>query len=658
MARSSSVAQLALEDAKRLPKLQACGRHTKSSTIDMLMQLQKAGALEGNDSERQLRRKMQVATEAHSKSKTPYGAVVQQVYLGLPDMAYWEVCHPFAWLYYMTSISASFAALMMQCVDGARPLRLVIYADELNPGNPFRPERSRTLMCIYWSFVDWPAHILSRTFAWPCFSLLRSSTIKKIDGGMSYLARSILRIFFPLEGPSLERGIFIQSPHGAYMVKAIFAGWLCDLLGHKEVTEWKGTSGNVCCLECGNLHKAVRGGGDSRGVILDCVDKSQWGSRSNEEIFAKVDELDDLSRTCTPSQLEAHETRIGFNHCPNGLLLDKSLRTIYKPANHTIRDWQHTLTGDGVANTCIADTLHAIAERGYTLENVQAFMDLCVLPSKYGGVHLNWLSHARLKKYTLQSFSSTILTLCPIIMLFLEKYCHGDPELEDILRCFTLLYWILGLLGTGAEVPTRYVSKVEEFLEEFHEIFALVSRSLKPKLHHMRHIVDGILWLGKSLSCFVTERKHRSIKAAALHVFRHIEHTVLADVINKQCEQMVEGMDLFKERFLVDAREVQSGLMRSRHAVLACGSLQRNDVVWLKDSKCGRINTFYECDSSIIVDIDLFANVDGNIRLLDENRHSQSFVDAGSIVDACIWYYDRPGVLKVCVPVICLFGAV
>ena len=121
---------------------------------------------------------------------------------------------------------------------------------------------------------------------------------------------------------------------------------------------------------------------------------------------------------------------------------------------------------------------------------------------------------------------------------------------------------------------------------------------------------------------------------------------------------MVEGMDLFKERFLVDAREVQSGLMRSRHAVLACGSLQKNDVVWLKDSKCGRINTFYECDSSIIVDIDLFADVDGNIRLLDENRHSKSFVDAGSIVDACIWYYDRPGVLKVCVPVICLFGAV
>ena len=52
MSRSSSSAELALPDAKRLSSLQAFGRHTKSATIDMLMQLQAAGALAGNDSKR------------------------------------------------------------------------------------------------------------------------------------------------------------------------------------------------------------------------------------------------------------------------------------------------------------------------------------------------------------------------------------------------------------------------------------------------------------------------------------------------------------------------------------------------------------------------------------------------------------------------------
>ena len=441
------------------------------------------------------------------------------------------------------------------------------------------------------------------------------------------------------------------------MVRRIFAGFLADLLGQKEITEWKGTGGNVCCIECSNVHKRARGPNDPRGVGLDCADQTKYARRSNEEVFAIVDTLAIQNTILTVAQFEKEETRLGFNFVANGLLMDHSLRGIYKPVDHTIRDWQHTVTSDGVANTCIAETLSAISEKGYKLAHVRSFASLINLPSKYGAIHLNWLSDARMKKHTLTSFSGTILTLFPIIQLFLEKYCCDDPDLVDVCRVYKLLYVILGLLSSGPDAPMHHMATMERLIQEFHELFALCSRSLKPKLHHLRHILGGIRWLGKCLSCFVTERKHRSIKASALHVFRHIEHTVLADVVNKQCQQMTDGHDLFKNLCLVNPRVVQgrADLERSNTAVLPCGAVRHGDVVWFKDATCGRVECFYKLADTIAVDVRLFRNVWSDLRLLDETRQTRTIVDVNTLVDSCIWYYDAPAVIKVSMPALGLF---
>ena len=206
MARSSSSAQLAVPDAKRfdsqhgLQSMQALGKHTKTSSIQILMQLQKAGALDTDYEAHQLKRSLQHATETHAKAMTPYGPVVQNVKLDVPKLKNWEICHPFAYIWYLTKISEDFRDVMYQCVATGKPLEHVVYADELVPGNSFRPEKSRTLMCIYWCFRNWPSWLLSRTFAWPCFSIIRSTIINDIPGGMSYIARVILRVFFPEAG--------------------------------------------------------------------------------------------------------------------------------------------------------------------------------------------------------------------------------------------------------------------------------------------------------------------------------------------------------------------------------------------------------------------------------------------------------------------------
>lgn len=211
---------------------------------------------------------------------------------------------------------------------------------------------------------------------------------------------------------------------------------------------------------------------------------------------------------------------------------------------------------------------------------------------------------------------------------------------------------IIGVLATGPEEVPRYVDKLRRMIVEIHGLMSLLSTSIKPKLHHMHHILDGVVWLGKLVSCFVTERKHRTVKDCALHVLRHIEHTVLADLVNRQCRQLPEGVDLFKAQLLVHPRAVEGApnVCRSRAAVLRCGEIRSKDIVWFKNAECGRIAGFYEVGESIIADVVLYQNVLDDPCLFHEDRQSKQFVDVGAIVDACTWYYDSPGVIKVVIP--------
>ena len=58
-------------------------------------------------------------------------------------------------------------------------------------------------------------------------------------------------------------------------------------------------------------------------------------------------------------------------------------------------------------------------------------------------------------------------------------------------------------------------------------------------------------YVGKLLSCFVNERKHKCVKDIALHVLWSFEHTVIHDVVNQQMEQLINGVDIYKDKFLV-----------------------------------------------------------------------------------------------------------
>ena len=646
-------------DAKLARELTAHSNQTKTSLVHTLQKLNKMGELEYGVTRRELKE----ATEFHAKQKNAYGRVVEKIRLGAPKLEYLDIANPFAFLVHLCSISTHFADMMHKCCLPGRPLRLVIYADEMNPGNPFRPEKSRTLQCIYWAFVDWPAHVLSRTFAWMALCTIRSSIVDTIPGGMSYICRMILRLFYPADtyAPSMARGIMLECRGEPFIMTAVFAGFLADLKGHKENLEWKGTSGNVCCVTCANLDKRIRGDTGNATIGLDCSDPQQFIRRSNEDVYAAVDQLVERSRGKSKAAREAMETEYGFNIVPDGLLLDKSLRVLFKPVDHTLRDWQHTIVGDGVANSVLGETLQKLKAFGYTWEGVRAFMMECNLPSKYGKPHRDWLRDSRIKAHNLTSFSGIILTVVPILFLYMQAHCRNDERLIEHMKLVKLLHRFCGILATGSEKPMEHIDRLRRIIQRLHAKYVQLFTKLKPKLHHMHHILDAMEWLGKCLSCFVTERKHRAVKDIALHVFRHMEHVVITDIVNQHCEQVQTGHDLFEEEFLVEPRELawDNSVLVSNKAVLKCGVVHKGDIVFFGSGVCALVKRFWAISEAQFVEVVELPMVKGDISLRyfsasAENQHTLSmFEESRFVIDSCIWHStDIEGIIRVCVPVV------
>jgi hypothetical protein len=639
--------------------------HTNKSIVDTLKTLADAGMIKdikGNDADiTSLKRQLTEMSAEHGNANTPYGKVIQRVKLDAPGAMYWEYVNPFAFLFYLSSLSSSFAAMMRSIAKGATPLRIVIYADGLVPGNPFRPEASRKLQCIYWCIVDWPQHVLQRSFAWPVFSIIKESVLKAIAGGLGCLMRTVLRIFFGESGNSFSRGVHINDSQGGFVVTAIFAGFLQDLVGHKELSDWKGHGGLKCCLTCDNVINMRHRGPRPGEVATNCWDTTKFDYRSNEGVYAIIDGLkvhyeDLLTKPRFPKTTwEKSERDAGFNLVFEGILLDTDLRHIYKPVDHTIRDWQHTLAQDGVANTHVAALLHRLKTKGIGIERVQTFSQLVNYPSAIGKLDQSAFGPSRMRADTIFSFSSIMVTMVSVLHFFVDIF--AATIVPDEHRAFTKLHHIIGILRMGPEDAMGHVQTLRtlmsQHLEAFCELYPDVN--IKPKMHHIFHIPDGMDWLGKLLSCFVTERKHKMIKRAALYIFRNLEHTVLTDVVNTTFQQVISGHDLYSETFLIMPHDCEIGgldFRRSRAACCRIGHVAVGDLVVNVHGCVGCIVCCWQkaSDNLIVLEVDAYPCLNDDVRFVSKAQASKSFFELREIVDSLIWIEESPGIIRICLP--------
>ena len=221
------------------------------------------------------------------------------------------------------------------------------------------------------------------------------------------------------------------------------------------------------------------------------------------------------------------EQAFGLSYHPEGLLWDLHLRTIIRPVDNCIRDWMHTLVSGGVAGTEMSLLLQSLREHGVKYDQIQQYAANFKFCHSRGKLDMSCFGEGRISDDQLRSFASEQLSMIPILYCFLVDIIKPLGILTENIACFCLLREIVEILTLGPHQAICHLNDLRSLIVEHNKKFrSLYSDHIKPKYHHMMHIVENMSFIGACLGCFVTERKHRTIKRAACHIF---------DILSIQC---------------------------------------------------------------------------------------------------------------------------
>ena len=173
-----------------------------------------------------------------------------------------------------------------------------------------------------------------------------------------------------------------------------------------------------------------------------------WVLSTTDEVYFIVDHLKHLmSLGVSDGKYQKSATELGFNHDPDGVLLDVRLRNLFLPVKHQLIDWMHTWCQDGVANVEAAMLLRNMAELRPSINNdmVQICLNTCVLPSDHGKINGKWVEPKRLRGVYLTAFASMVLSLVLCLYLFLDLF-GVKKLLPEKYTCFKLMHQVIGLL--------------------------------------------------------------------------------------------------------------------------------------------------------------------------------------------------------------------
>ena len=619
-----------------------------------------------------LRKEAQHAEEDHAfRSKTPYGPVVQSMHLPMDGGAQaheWEYVNPFAYMHHLTFMSQAFSSMMNTClVEHGCCLTLILYIDEINPGDPLRPDATRTMQAIYWAFKEWPQYVLQRSECWPMFGLLRTCIANEVLGGVSGLMKAILLTFFSPTGVNLLDGFTVMNNGVPQMMRGKFGGFVSDEKALKEIYSVKGAGGTKPCIKCLNVYqfltahimeRLTRSTGRPH-VGIDCNDYSQF-EYATDDIFWELMDRVTAAKDGPVGQFKALMQHTGIKYNPHGVFADPHLRaSVLKPIENYIRDPLHTLVSGGVTGTHIAFLIQSITAVGVSLERFAEFGLRFKFPAALPKVSPSWFTPNMFKADKVKHFANVQLSLVTILFAFMVDVFQAEGVIDEHVRCFILMYEIIEITRLGCYDAVPFADYMKRAILEHHALFKKLygetfDNAVKPKFHHLLHIPEDMLFHLILLSCWVTERKHKDVKSAAKHVFNRVEHTATVDLVNRQTHRFVTADNLFSAQYLVSpqpARHPQPGFV-SVAAVLRCGQVRKGDLVYMRDNRVGQVLSFAEAHEQKLVAVGMLRPCGVDRWCTMDEMPVVEIYDCDEIVAPLIWYSPSADVIRIITPMV------
>ena len=650
--------------------------------------------------ERRSRDDMRRARDELLDTDTPYGPLMTDITLVRKNgrEGRMNVMHPLALLWFAFTFCIGFQQLFLgklgenpSTIDN--PWNLIVYTDEITPGNPVGPDNLRRVQVMYFSFLEFGSNVLCREDAWFCVTSSRSNDVNRYAAGLSQVFGKMLKLFFGQHSTNLAVGGMTFGGDNTPLLRfwAKLNIIVQDGGAHKYTWWCKGDGGCKACVLCLNVFSvksevAV----DDESDLLTCT-----ATRESELHFATDADLREAVRglaaragRMAKGDFLQLEKAIGFTHMPHSLMLDRALDPYIGPASTFMHDWMHCLFANGVWNTLVYLLFEAFIRdrRPGIYELFQGYVALWRWPSGVGNaVALADIFSTRRKKghrdnKHIRCQASDGLSLCSVLAYFvqavlLEAPGNCRPHCEAYLAFADIVDFIVSI-PRGGVTSELLLGAIERFLALF--IAAWGFQYTHSKFHWLLHFAKHLRDFGLLISCFVHERKHRWVKRYADDALNTdiYEKTVLKEVFCHHVA-MLERTSTFDFTVgLLEHRPPPRRLLAFLEAHLALGPLdgrmfvsresrfsalatcRRGDIIVLYNTAAGELAVGEVLEHLSIDGVPvslvsmwdmLSVNSDQGVAFC-RVRHEPELIETDDIVDVVISTVSGDGLAKILLP--------
>ena len=526
------------------------------------------------------------------------------------------------------------------------PWRIVLYADEVTPGAVLKPLNERKCWAWYFSFLEFGREYVAREELWLPFGILRSGITKTIKGGVSAVARCVVRSFFGNSGASAcddfcDNGV-VLAPEGQHtLFFARVSNFIADDEALTRIYDVRGASSLLPCLECKNVVPDLTDvSGQDYFVNLSCSDTSRFDATSDQDMWDRVDAIQEAHAMWQRKEIfkyefERKEKCLGVKWNPDGLLADHSSRRHFKPAAAITHDVQHVLFANGtVATECYALLAAFKTKLGIGWSELAGIL----------GAAWSWPAHRRADASRLHKMfegprynssdaagkfkgqASEVLGVYTLIRHIVETHVAPNPDrmasMHKEVASFRALCRVADVVRTYKAGDSTAELRFRDLVEDHMNKFGLAynddeATNARPKHHKTLHIPRQTARDEMMLDCWVTERKNGIAKKCFEHVCNTagFEKSALIRMLAQQVRTLTQPHSLGEYLLppMVDAPELalDYGLgtaMVSKGMVWRSTPLASGDLIDI-DGVIGQVVACLSLDDTPFLLLELFDQV-------------------------------------------------
>lgn len=410
----------------------------------------------------------------------------------------------------------------------AKPFRLVVYSDEVTPGNVLAPDNRRKFHAFYINFLEAGEH-LNNVQSWLIGGAMLSTEADQVEGGLSCVTKMLLESAFG--GSRCLRWGGVSLNFGSGILRTVYFelhAVIADADALRAMFGYKGAAGLKPCFKCINCVSAGHGlDGDDTHVSHGCPHLTAFALASDEDVYRASDIVSFAAeQSRSQSELDQVEKALGLNFVPEGILQSRQLRGHLKPCSGTRYDPMHCFLCNGVVALeikCFMKVMQVEVGVGFPHLN-----DFCRKEWRFPQSRANKVSNLFTSKKISDKGkprlqASEIIAALPVLLYFVEVIMEAAPEnkrIQAAAASFVAMVqatksYIAAKRGLGV---TRHAmeSTTGTHLEAWNLAYGEPdSQAPKPKQHYALHIGEQLESDGRILDCFVLERKHLEPKAYA-----------------------------------------------------------------------------------------------------------------------------------------------